>query len=138
MTTLANRTNTALVVINVQDGAVAEAHERNRVVANIVQQLGREPEILSPTIPHHDSEHRSSSGTIPEQGPSSLANGAALFQRVQPSGSPKRLIDCTGSGSSASRLASLVVELGLGRVSKQMHGRPLMGLIASLLACSYP
>ena len=35
MTTLADRPNTALVVIDVQKGVVAEAHERDAVVANI-------------------------------------------------------------------------------------------------------
>jgi nicotinamidase-related amidase len=35
MTTLQNRPNTALLVIDVQSGAVADAHERDVVVANI-------------------------------------------------------------------------------------------------------
>ncbi|HXK16067.1 MAG TPA: isochorismatase family protein [Gaiellaceae bacterium] len=35
MTTLENRPNTALLVVDVQNGAVAEAHERDAVVANI-------------------------------------------------------------------------------------------------------
>src|SRR6266550_242613 len=35
MTTLANRPNAALLVVDVQNGAVAEAHERDTVVANI-------------------------------------------------------------------------------------------------------
>ncbi|WP_406692165.1 isochorismatase family protein [Saccharopolyspora sp. ID03-671] len=35
MTTLENRPNTALLVIDVQNGVVADAHDRNRVVANI-------------------------------------------------------------------------------------------------------
>lgn len=35
MTTLADRPNTALIVIDVQVGVVAEAHERDAVVANI-------------------------------------------------------------------------------------------------------
>ncbi|SFS67256.1 isochorismatase family protein [Saccharopolyspora flava] len=35
MTTLQNRPNTALLVIDVQNGVVADAHDRNRVVANI-------------------------------------------------------------------------------------------------------
>src|SRR4029077_3182069 len=35
MTTLPNRTNTALLVVDVQNGAVADAHERDTVVANI-------------------------------------------------------------------------------------------------------
>jgi nicotinamidase-related amidase len=35
MTTLPNRPNTALMVIDVQNGVVAEAHERDAVVANV-------------------------------------------------------------------------------------------------------
>jgi nicotinamidase-related amidase len=35
MTTLSDRPNTALIVIDVQNGVVAEAHERDAVVANI-------------------------------------------------------------------------------------------------------
>ena len=35
MTTLENRPNTALVVIDVQNGVVGEAYERDRVVANV-------------------------------------------------------------------------------------------------------
>ena len=45
MTTLADRTNTALLVVDVQAGVVAEAHDRDAVVANIgslVEQARRE------------------------------------------------------------------------------------------------
>jgi nicotinamidase-related amidase len=35
MTTLANRPNTALLVVDVQTGVVAKAHQRDAVVANI-------------------------------------------------------------------------------------------------------
>lgn len=35
MTTLANRPNTALTVIDVQVGVVADAHDRDRIVANL-------------------------------------------------------------------------------------------------------
>src|SRR5882672_10112209 len=35
MTTLENRPNTALLVVDVQNGVVGEAHERDAVVANI-------------------------------------------------------------------------------------------------------
>lgn len=37
MTTLANRPNTALIVIDVQNGVVGEAHERDKVVANVAE-----------------------------------------------------------------------------------------------------
>ena len=35
MTTLSDRPNTALMVIDVQNGVVADAHQRDAVVANI-------------------------------------------------------------------------------------------------------
>jgi len=35
MTTLANRPNTALLVVDVQNGVVEEAHDRDAVVANV-------------------------------------------------------------------------------------------------------
>ncbi|MBV9293456.1 MAG: isochorismatase family protein [Frankiales bacterium] len=41
MTTLSDRPNTALVVIDVQNGVVAEAHDRDAVVANIAQLVDR-------------------------------------------------------------------------------------------------
>ncbi|MFE6611160.1 cysteine hydrolase family protein [Amycolatopsis sp. NPDC057786] len=41
MTTLSNRPNTALLVVDVQNGVVDEAHERDSVVANIGALVGR-------------------------------------------------------------------------------------------------
>lgn len=41
MTTLADRPNTALLVIDVQNGVVAEAYERGKVVANIAALVDR-------------------------------------------------------------------------------------------------
>ncbi|MEV0825142.1 isochorismatase family protein [Nonomuraea rubra] len=41
MTTLENRPNTALVVIDVQNGVVAQAHERDAVVANVASLVDR-------------------------------------------------------------------------------------------------
>ena len=35
MTTLANRPNTALLVIDVQNGVVGEAYDRDNIIANI-------------------------------------------------------------------------------------------------------
>ena len=35
MTTLSDRPNTALMVVDVQNGVVADAHQRDAVVANI-------------------------------------------------------------------------------------------------------
>ena len=41
MTTLADRPNSALLVIDVQNGVVARAHDRDTVVANIAEVVGR-------------------------------------------------------------------------------------------------
>jgi nicotinamidase-related amidase len=41
MTTLSDRPHTALVVIDVQNGVVGEAHDRDAVVANINELVGR-------------------------------------------------------------------------------------------------
>src|ERR1700744_749836 len=41
MTTLTDRPNTALLVVDVQNGVVAKAHDRNAVVANIDTLVGR-------------------------------------------------------------------------------------------------
>jgi len=58
MTTLTNRTKTALLVVDVQNGAVAEAHERDEVVANISSLVER---ARSESIPvvwiQHADEH---------------------------------------------------------------------------------
>lgn len=41
MSTLSDRPNTALLVVDVQNGVVAEAHERDQVVANISTIVGK-------------------------------------------------------------------------------------------------
>jgi nicotinamidase-related amidase len=41
MTTLENRPNTALLVLDVQNGTTAGAHDRDKVVANVVELLRR-------------------------------------------------------------------------------------------------
>src|ERR1700676_2703157 len=50
MTTLANRPNTALLVIDVQNGVVGEAHERDAVVANIAALVEKAREDRTPVV----------------------------------------------------------------------------------------
>lgn len=50
MTTLQNRPNTALLVIDVQNGVVAAAHERDAVVGNIAGLVGRAREDNVPIV----------------------------------------------------------------------------------------
>jgi nicotinamidase-related amidase len=58
MTTLAERPNTALLVIDVQNGVVDEAYERDRVVANIggLVDRARAEEIDVVWVQHHSDE----------------------------------------------------------------------------------
>ncbi|MFN8633548.1 MAG: isochorismatase family protein [Chloroflexota bacterium] len=50
MTTLANRPNTALLVVDVQNGVVAEAHERDAVVANVRSLVEQARQVRIPVV----------------------------------------------------------------------------------------
>lgn len=58
MTTLDNRPNTALLVVDVQNGVVDEGHERDAVVANIGALVGRARREAVPVVwvQHSDEE----------------------------------------------------------------------------------
>ena len=58
MTTLSDRPRTALIVIDVQNGVVAEAHDRDSVVTNIrtLVERAREQEIPVVWVQHSDEE----------------------------------------------------------------------------------
>lgn len=57
MTTLLNRPNTALLVIDVQNGVVTGAHERDAVVENIamVVERARQEDVPVVWVQHHDA-----------------------------------------------------------------------------------
>jgi nicotinamidase-related amidase len=63
MTTLTDRPNTALMVIDVQNGVVAEAHQRDAVVANIgaLVDKAREDGVPIVWVQHADDELESGS-----------------------------------------------------------------------------
>jgi nicotinamidase-related amidase len=56
MATLGNRTNTALLVVDVQNGVVAGAHARDAVVANIgrLVEKAREQHVPVVWVQHND------------------------------------------------------------------------------------
>src|SRR5712672_3633785 len=58
MTTLENRPNTALLVVDVQNGVVAEAHERDAVVANVgsLVDKARREEVPVVWVQHFDED----------------------------------------------------------------------------------
>ena len=58
MATLENRPNTALLVIDVQNGVVAEAHDRDAVVANVHALVAKARQERVPVVwVQHSSEH---------------------------------------------------------------------------------
>jgi nicotinamidase-related amidase len=58
MTTLENRPNTALLVVDVQQGVVAEAHERDAVVANVgrLVEKARQEQVPVVWVQHNDDQ----------------------------------------------------------------------------------
>ena len=58
MTTLQNRPNTALLVVDVQNGVVAGAHERDAVVANVgsLVERARQEQVPVVWVQHSDEE----------------------------------------------------------------------------------
>jgi nicotinamidase-related amidase len=58
VTTLENRPNTALLVVDVQTGVVAEAHERDAVVANVgnLVERARQEQVPVVWVQHSDEE----------------------------------------------------------------------------------
>jgi nicotinamidase-related amidase len=63
MTTIENRPNTALLVVDVQNGVVAEAHARDAVVANIARLVERARRQRVPVIwVQHSDDHLARGG----------------------------------------------------------------------------
>lgn len=63
MTTLTDRTGTALVVIDVQNGVVAEAHDRDAVVGNIATLVARARAESVPVVWVQHSDDRLAKGS---------------------------------------------------------------------------
>jgi nicotinamidase-related amidase len=67
MTTLQNRPNTALLVVDVQKGVVAGNHDRDAVVANIGSLVKRAREERTPVVWVQHNDDRLTSGAEPWQ-----------------------------------------------------------------------
>ena len=67
MTTLPDRTSSALLVIDVQQGVVADAHRRDEVVANIATLVGRAREQAVPVVWVQHSDDQLARGSEPWQ-----------------------------------------------------------------------
>jgi nicotinamidase-related amidase len=106
MTTLENRPNTALLIIDVQVGVVAEAYERDAVVANIGSLVERARQQNVPVVWVQDSNEGREPGSeawriVPELLP---ADGERLVDKKY------------GDSFEATTLESVLAEHGVGRL----------------------
>jgi nicotinamidase-related amidase len=106
MTTLENRPNTALLVIDVQNGVVAGNHERDTVVANVgsLVDKARQQEIPLVWVQHNDGE---------------LVEGNEAWQIVPelaPDESEPVVQKRYGDSFEDSNLESILADLGVGRL----------------------
>ncbi len=135
MTTLENRPNTALLVIDVQNGVVEKAHERDAVVANIagLVEKAREKEVPVVWVQHFSDE---------------LAKGSGRW-RIVPDiipGAAEPLIEkCYGDAFEDTTLEIVLSGLGVGRlvvagaqtdacIRSTLHGAFARGYDATLVS----
>jgi nicotinamidase-related amidase len=106
MTTLENRPNTALLVVDVQNGVVAGAHQRDAVVANIgtLVQKARAEGVPVVWVQHSD-EH--------------LATGSddwRIVPELTPVEAEPRIEKTYGDSFEATNLETVLSDLGVGRL----------------------
>ena len=107
MTTLANRPNSALLIVDVQVGVVAGAHDRDIVVANIARAVDKARGAGVPVVwvQHHDAEH--------------LTRGAEAWEIVPelvPAAGEPRIEKAWGDSYEETSLESVLAGLGVGRL----------------------
>lgn len=136
MTTLANRPRTALVVIDVQNGVVAGAHERDAVVANIAALVAkaRSEQVPVVWVQHQDEQN------LPHG-----SDGWRFVPELDP-GEAEPLVPKTwGDSFEETRLESVLAELGVGRlfvtgaqtdecIRSTLHGAIARGYDATLVS----
>ena len=135
MTTLENRPNTALLVVDVQNGVVAEAHERDAVVANVgsLVEKARRERVPVVWVQHSDEQ---------------LARGSDSW-RIVPELTPDEaepLVEKTyGDSFEDTTLEAILSDLGVGRlvvvgaqtdacVRSTIHGAFARGYDATLVS----
>jgi nicotinamidase-related amidase len=106
MTTLENRPNTALVVVDVQNGVVGDAHERDAVVANIGSLVERARERRVPVVwvQHWDDN-------IPRG-----SDQWRIVPELSPGGAEPLVEKHYADAFEDSRLESELARLGVGRL----------------------
>jgi nicotinamidase-related amidase len=134
MTTLENRPNTALLVVDVQNGVVSEAHQRNEVVANVglLVEKARQEQIPVIWVRHSDED---------------LPKGSEAWQIVPelvPDGAEPLVEKSYGDSFEDTTLETVLSGLGIGRlvvvgaqtdacIRSTLHGAITRGYDATLV-----
>jgi nicotinamidase-related amidase len=106
MTTLDNRPNTALLVIDVQQGVVEGAHERDSVVANIAGLVDRAREAQVPVIWVQDSGGNRELGS----------DAWKIVSELTPADAEPRVDKKYGDSFEETTLETVLSGLGVGRL----------------------
>ena len=135
MTTLSGRPNTALLVVDVQNGVVAGAHERDTVVANVGSLVENARERGVPVVwVQHNDDH--------------LARGSEEWEIVpelQPDAAEPLVEKSYGDSFEDTELESVLSGLGVGRlfvagaqtdacIRSTLHGALVRGYDATLVS----
>jgi nicotinamidase-related amidase len=135
MTTLENRPNTALLVIDVQNGVVAGAHEREAVVANVgsLVEKARQQQVPVVWVQHNDE---------------GLARGSEewkIVPELNPNEAEPLIEKSYGDSFEATNLENVLSDLGVGRlvvagaqtdacIRSTLHGAFARGYDATLVS----
>lgn len=135
MTTLENRPNAALLIVDVQKGVVAEGHERDAVVANIGSLVDKARRAQVPVVWVQHSDEQLTRGSDGWQIVAELAPGAA-----------EPLVEKSyGDSFDDTNLETVLSGLGVGRlvvagaqtdacVRSTLHGALVRGYDATLVS----
>ena len=134
MTTLAGRPNTALVVVDVQNGVVSGAHERDLVVANINTLVGRARAADVPVVWVQHSDEGMTVGSEDWQ----------LVPELSPADGEPRVRKTWGDSFEDTDLEEVLAQRGVGRlvvtgaqtdacIRSTLHGALVRGYDATLV-----
>jgi nicotinamidase-related amidase len=135
MTTLKNRPNTALIVIDVQNGVVTGNHERDAVVANVgsLVEKARQAHVPVVWVQHSD------------KGLTKGSDGWKIVPELTPSDAEPHIEKTYGDSFEDTNLESVLSDLGVGRlivagaqtdmcVRSTLHGALARGYDATLVS----
>lgn len=106
MTTLTDRPNSALVVIDVQNGVVAGAHDRDRVLANIHTCVSRARAAGVPVVWVQDAAEGRAHGSEPWQ----------IVPELDPAADEPRVEKLYGDAFEDTNLEEVLASRGVGRL----------------------